>query len=334
MYFNRTEFINNYDQAVDQLDYVAQVSTEIKKLEIKKIFFTGCGGAFTKFVDLRPTMFKQLNIPFTIVSPEELVDVYLTDLDEHTLVVSGTKTGTTTELLKSLNTIKDKSPKTIQLGFIGDANSELEKMGILDYQFNSVDTDANLIELGWFLEVYSGAAQVQDTVVAQKQLSDLSQHLADKIEALVPKSVKKVNETDLSEMQMWVSSGYAWGEACCFANYISEEIERIKSQSVHAGEYFHGPFEITDQNQCVNVVVNSGTTRDIDLRVVDFAKKFAKDCFVIDLKDFELTDLADNLKSFVEPYVLNHYFDVLLNIYATRTGRTSATRRYYRLMNY
>ncbi|MDF7682780.1 SIS domain-containing protein [Lactobacillus sp. ESL0679] len=334
MYFNKEEFINNYEKAVNEFPKVEEVALNLKALTIKKIYFTGCGGSFTKFVDLRPLMFKILKVPFIIVSPEELTDLYLNDLNENSLVVCGSNSGETEELIKALSIIKDKSPKTTIVGFVREKDTTMEKMGALKYKLNSIDTDVNLLDLGWLLEMYSDQTVSMNTSKAVSNLLAIKEKLADKIEVLLPDAVKKVNSTDLNDLQIWVSSGRAWGEVCCFSNYMSEEIQRIKSQAIHSGEYFHGPFEITDENQSINVVLNSNDTRNIDLRVVNFAKKYAKDCFIVDMKSFELNDLPENLRVFVEPYVLNHYFDALHNIYSNKTGRSSRTRRYYRLMKY
>ncbi|WP_373192597.1 SIS domain-containing protein [Pediococcus acidilactici] len=334
MYLNSEKFLSNYQKAINELDHVTQVAEDLKKHEVKQIFFTGCGGAFTKFVDLKPLMFKSLSVPFLIVSPEELSTSYLREIDAETLIIAGTKTGETKELISALNKIKNIQTECRIISFIGDDGSTLEGQGLISDRIRSIDTDVNLIELGWLLQNLTSHNSHEELTNKKEQLVKAGAQIVEGIEALIPKSLGKVNNTNLDELQMWVGSGRLWGEVCCYVNYLMEEIQRIKAQAVHSNEFFHGPFEIIDEHQSVNVVVNSDSNREHDLRVVDFVKNFAKDPLIIDMNSFKFEGLDEEMKSFVEPYALNHYFDTLYNMYSVKTGRTAATRRYYRLLNY
>ena len=334
MYFDKNEFLTNYNSAVKELDHVDEVLAKLRKKNIKNIFFTGCGGSYTKFVNLRPLMFKKLPIPFVVTTPEELCDLYHDDITNDSLILAGTKTGETTELVEAIEKIRKDFPKSTIISFIGDENSTLEKEGLIDERIKSFDTDANLIELGWFLIHFTQETDNKTNESQKQQLKEMAQNVAEGIEALVPAALDHVNNTDIDQMQMWVGSGNVWGEVCCFANYLMEEIQHIKAQAINSGEFFHGPFEIIDNNQSVSVVVNSNSNRQEDMRVVNFVKQFAKNPLIIDMKAFKLNEFDSDLQVFIEAYALNHYFDTLFNMYSIKTGRSAQTRRYYRLLDY
>lgn len=334
MYFDKNEFLTNYNSAVKELDHVDEVLAKLRKKDIKNIFFTGCGGSYTKFVNLRPLMFKKLSIPFVVTTPEELCDLYHDDITNDSLILAGTKTGETTELVEAIEKIRKDFPKSTIISFIGDENSTLEKEGLIDERIKSFDTDANLIELGWFLIHFAQETDNKTNESQKQQLKEMAQNVAEGIEALVPAALDHVNNTDIDQMQMWVGSGNVWGEVCCFANYLMEEIQHIKAQAINSGEFFHGPFEIIDNNQSVSVVVNSNSNRQEDMRVVNFVKQFAKNPLIIDMKVFKLDKFDSDLQVFIEAYALNHYFDTLFNMYSIKTGRSANTRRYYRLLEY
>jgi len=334
MYFDKNEFLTNYNSAVKELDHVDEVLAKLRKKDIKNIFFTGCGGSYTKFVNLRPLMFKKLSIPFVVTTPEELCDLYHDDITNDSLILAGTKTGETTELVEAIEKIRKDFPKSTIISFIGDENSTLEKEGLIDERIKSFDTDANLIELGWFLIHFAQETDNKTNESQKQQLKEMAQNVAEGIEALVPAALDHVNNTDIDQMQMWVGSGNIWGEVCCFANYLMEEIQHIKAQAINSGEFFHGPFEIIDNNQSVSVVVNSNSNRQEDMRVVNFVKQFAKNPLIIDMKAFKLNEFDSDLQVFIEAYALNHYFDTLFNMYSIKTGRSAQTRRYYRLLDY
>ncbi|MBI0022333.1 MULTISPECIES: SIS domain-containing protein [Lactobacillus] len=334
MYFDKNEFLTNYNSAVKELDHVDEVLAKLRKKDIKNIFFTGCGGSYTKFVNLRPLMFKKLSIPFVVTTPEELCDLYHDDITNDSLILAGTKTGETTELVEAIEKIRKDFPKSTIISFIGDENSTLEKESLIDERIKSFDTDANLIELGWFLIHFAQETDNKTKESQKQQLKEMAQNVAEGIEALVPAALDHVNNTDIDQMQMWVGSGNVWGEVCCFANYLMEEIQHIKAQAINSGEFFHGPFEIIDNNQSVSVVVNSNSNRQEDMRVVNFVKQFAKNPLIIDMKAFKLNEFDSDLQVFIEAYALNHYFDTLFNMYSIKTGRSAKTRRYYRLLEY
>ncbi|MBC6360461.1 SIS domain-containing protein [Lactobacillus apis] len=334
MYFDKNEFLTNYNSAVKELDHVDEVLAKLRKKNIKNIFFTGCGGSYTKFVNLRPLMFKKLPIPFVVTTPEELCDLYHDDITNDSLILAGTKTGETTELVEAIENIRKDFPKSTIISFIGDENSTLEEEGLIDERIKSFDTDANLIELGWFLINFAQESNNKTKESQKQQLKEMAQNVAEGIEALVPAALDHVNNTDINQMQMWVGSGNVWGEVCCFANYLMEEIQHIKAQAINSGEFFHGPFEIIDNNQSVSVVVNSNSNRQEDMRVVNFVKQFAKNPLIIDMKAFKLNEFDSDLQVFIEAYALNHYFDTLFNMYSIKTGRSAQTRRYYRLLEY
>lgn len=333
MYFKKEKFVSDYQKVVSQLGDVESIAEKLKEKEYSKLFLIGSGGTYTKFVDLRPMLFEKLSFPFLIVSPEELLELYFDQIDEDTLIIAGTKTGVTEELLEVLQKTREKISAVTIYGFIGDEDTELDKLNILDYRTSSVDTDIHLILFGWFLLCLTE----NDSIVLhqyKKELEMVGEKVAAEILKNEEKAIRLVQASDTERLQMWITSGRLWGEACCFCNYILEEIQWIQAQAIHSSEFFHGPFELISDDFQVNVVLNSSETRDQDLRVKSFIDQHSSASNTIDMQDFELQQLSSELIKFVEPWLLNHYYDLLLRIYEQKTGKTAQTRRYYRVMEY
>ncbi len=57
--------------------------------------------------------------------------------------------------------------------------------------------------------------------------------------------------------------------ACIFM-----EMQWIHSACIHSGEFFHGPFEITDANTPFFFQFSEGNTRAVDERALNFLKKY------------------------------------------------------------
>ena len=62
----------------------------------------------------------------------------------------------------------------------------------------------------------------------------------------------------------------------------------IHSACIHTGEYFHGPFEITDCNAGFVVQIAEGSGRELDERCLRFLQKYAKRFEVLDAKELGL----------------------------------------------
>ncbi|BBM18430.1 sugar isomerase [Enterococcus avium] len=333
MYFKKENFMNDYQKVASQFNDVEKNAENLKQKEISKLFLIGSGGTYTKFVDTRPMLFEKLTIPFMITSPEELLDLYFDQIDEKTMIIAGTKTGATEELLNVLQKVRTKFNDSIIYGFIGDDETELDELGILNYRTSSVDTDIHLILFGWLILCLTE----DDSNVLQKYRDELTlvgEQVAQGLIKNEEKAAALVQSSDPERMQMWITSGRLWGEACCFCNYILEEIQWIQAQAIHSSEFFHGPFELISDNFQVNVVLNSGETRKQDIRVKNFIEQHSTSANTIDMDDFKIQGLSTDLLQFVEPWMLNHYYDLLLRIYEQKTGKSAKTRRYYRVTEY
>ena len=72
------------------------------------------------------------------------------------------------------------------------------------------------------------------------------------------------------------------------------EMQWINSGSFHAGEFFHGPFEIVEKDVPFILLMNDGKTRTIDSRALDFLQRFDALTTVVDAKDYALANAASN----------------------------------------
>ncbi len=131
-----------------------------------------------------------------------------------------------------------------------------------------------------------------------------------------------------------MASGPNYGTAYAFAICILQEMQWIHSQAIHAGEYFHGPFEITDTDVPFIVLMGLGETRAQDERALAFAKGFSQRLTVLDARDFDLTGTAPEIRDYLTPLL----FGPLLRAYAVRLaedrGHPLTVRRYMWKMDY
>jgi fructoselysine 6-phosphate deglycase len=122
--------------------------------------------------------------------------------------------------------------------------------------------------------------------------------------------------------------------AYAFAICILQEMQWIHSQGIHSGEYFHGPFEITDHDVSFMVLQGTGPCRGMDERAIAFARKFSERVLVLDAAGFDTTGVDASVWDFLQPLV----FQPLLRSYAIRLaeerGHPLTVRRYMWKMDY
>ena len=131
-----------------------------------------------------------------------------------------------------------------------------------------------------------------------------------------------------------MGSGPVYGEAYSFAICLLQEMQWVHSAAIHSGEYFHGPFEITDYDVPFLLMTTAGETRPLDERARLFAEKFSKKVSVVDAETFDWTDVDPVLKSYFSAPI----FGAVLRTYAERLaehrGHPLSVRRYMWKMEY
>ena len=94
------------------------------------------------------------------------------------------------------------------------------------------------------------------------------------------------------------------------------EMQWINSGCIHSGEYFHGPFEVTDYDVPFMLVKSIGHTRHLDQ------------------KDLDLSTVADEAKPYVAAIltgvVIRHFVEAI----AFERGHSLDVRRYMWQMQY
>jgi fructoselysine-6-P-deglycase FrlB-like protein len=131
-----------------------------------------------------------------------------------------------------------------------------------------------------------------------------------------------------------LSSGASYGHAYGFAICSLMEMQWLHASAIHSGEFFHGPFEVTDRRTSFIVLANEGRTRPLDQRVIVFLKKYANNYVIIDAKELGIDVLPESVVEFFNPIlfysVLCDYREALAKI----RNHPLETRRYMGKVEY
>jgi fructoselysine 6-phosphate deglycase len=106
------------------------------------------------------------------------------------------------------------------------------------------------------------------------------------------------------------------------------EMQWIHSHALHAGEYFHGPFEILDKDVPVIQLLGLDETRPLEERSLEFTQKYCNRLVVLDALEFDLTGVAETVKGYIAPLVLQTVLRQYAEELAEARNHPLSTRRY------
>ena len=109
---------------------------------------------------------------------------------------------------------------------------------------------------------------------------------------------------------------------------ILMEMQWIDSACIHGGEYFHGPFEVTDANTAFILQVAEGKTRPLDERVLEFLRRYAKRYEALDAKELGLSTIDASVVDYFNHSLFNNVYAIYNRHLSEARRHPLSTRRY------
>ena len=131
-----------------------------------------------------------------------------------------------------------------------------------------------------------------------------------------------------------LSSGASYGHAYGFAICSLMEMQWLHAAPIHSGEYFHGPFEVTDKETPFILLMNEGRTRAMDERALAFLTKYAEKVEVVDAKELGIGVLPPSVVEFFNPVLFYSIMCEYRSALADIRQHPLDTRRYMGLVEY
>lgn len=307
-------------------------------VQMSEVFFVACGGSL---VDLYPAKFflgsESRLLRTDIYTANEFVHAVPKVLGERSVVIFCSHSGITPEIVEAVKVAKAAGSLTVSLTH----NKSSDIAAFSDYNVvyewgdeSSVQNNPMAITLALCLEILQHSEGYVNYHEFQEALL--------KIDDVVAAARKKVGarvltfaETYQNEKMFYIlSSGASYGHAYGFAICSLMEMQWLHASAIHSGEFFHGPFEVTDKKTNFILLVNEGRTRPLDERVLAFLKNYAKNYVVIDAKELGIGVLPESVVEFFNPVlfysVLCDYREALANI----RNHPLETRRYMGKVEY
>ncbi|PLS07954.1 SIS domain-containing protein [Neobacillus cucumis] len=334
--FNREKYLKVTGGAIGLREEMERVVDKVYEKGFKNLFLIGSGGAVATFYPFEFMVNSTSTIPAYAEIAAEFVLQNHKQFSENSLVILSSLSGTTEETVAAAKYCKDRGAATI--GLTGEYNQPLADIvdfPLVNFAENDFASDSNqlvLFHLLFRLMHKNGDFPEYERFAAQ--LETLPEKLIEAKEQFEAKAEAFAIAYKDEPYHMVVGSGNTWGRAYSYAMCVLEEMQWIKTKSIHAAEFFHGTLEIVEEDTSVILFKGEDETRPLMDRVEQFAEKYTKKLTVLDTKDYPLEGISEEFRKYLSPIVISTLLQRLSVHLEDKRNHSLEIRRYYRTVAY
>jgi len=316
----------------------AAVKAAAAREAVTDMFFVACGGSNALLMSGHYAVEREAEtIASFSYSSAEFLARAPKRLGKGSIVILCSHSGNTPETVAAAKYAREAGALTISFTHLENSPLDQASEATILYQYNplavSEDHAAPMLMRLVFgiLAAREGNGKLAKV---EKALASMSKTIEGVIAHHKPSIAAWAERSKREPVIYTMGSGANWGSAYSFAICILQEMQWVHSAAIHAGEYFHGPFEVTDFDVPFIILKGLGNARKMDERALAFAEKYSKRLLVLDAAEFGLEALAGDAAEYLTPML----FTALLRAYAVALadsrGHPLTVRRYMWRMEY
>ncbi len=324
---------------IDLANVKAIVAEIVASHDVKSVAFVGCGASSS---ELYPGYYFLKDAartlrPFHFTASEFNQDTPAW-VDESAAVITCSLGGTTPEAVEANHVAKslgatviavthaagsaltEEADYSIVHGFELNYAAKIEKMGYVI---------ALAVEL---LQQTEGYEHYDAMLDGFDRIFDLAESAANHAKGFAADFGRQFKDDPLI---YYMSSGASLDVAYSSSICLMMEMQWVNSGSFHSGEYFHGPFEITDKDVPFVLFMNDGKTRKADARALTFLNRFDAKVAVVDAKDYGLSsEIAGSVVTYFNPMLHTAVFRTYAEALSEERNHPLTVRRYMWKLEY
>lgn len=313
-------------------EIVAEIKQKVDaKGGLKHVYFVACGGSKAAiFPGLYLLQSEAKTFGATTYTSNEFVHATPKELDERCVAVicSLKATAETVEAVKTAN-----AAGALTIAMTGSMETGMAKVGqyVVTYsngddQVYSDSNQANSLRIGFeLLHQVEGWANYDK---AMEAYSHIDQIVAEGKKELLPAAqawaAKVKDEPIFYVLASGPNYGVAYSMCCC--HFM--EMQWKHAVCLHTGEYFHGPFETTDKQLPMILLMSEGRTRALDERCLKFLNTYAENFIIIDFEKLNKGRIDKSVVEFFNPVVMIPIERYYVSQMAELRGHSMDERRY------
>lgn len=277
-----------------------------EKGEIKDVYFVACGGSL---VDLYPGFYfiqaESSTMHAAWLTAKELVVAPPKHLGKSSLMIVCSHGGNTREAVDAAHLGRDRGASVITLTHTKGSACDDNTMIPWIYDW-AQDVNEKEKPQGIVLSILNELMQLQEP--EYKLYKGICEGL-DRIDTIVRDAMKKVKNRTWVFAEKYhkedflyiMASGASYSQAYGFSICSLQEMQWMDCCYLHSGEYFHGPFEVTDEEHLYILLMSKGKNRVMDERALNFLKRYGKKYEVIDAEELGIGVIEENCVEYFNP---------------------------------
>ena len=272
--------------------------------------------------------------------PAEFVTQMPPRLDERTLVVIGSNSGTTKEIIEAAMFLRDYPAITV--GFTTTADKPLAKA--VKHVVCSSESAQDIVGLphasmaiamtgfmGGLLAAKDGWRPEAKLLASLKALPKSVAAAKAGNEARAAREAKELRDDKIIYQ---IASGPMFSTAYVFGVCTLMEMQWLHSTPLESAEFFHGPFEVVDENVPIFLLLGEDPSRPLMERTFKFCKTYGKRLYIYDSRDFEMPGIDPEIRPIVAPFIIGVALDRFCEHLADLHDHPLETRRYMWKVDY
>lgn len=333
--FDQKHYESVVDGALSLRKDIEAVADQLSQRGYKNVFLIGVGGTYAHALSLKSMLTNLTDLDVYAVIASELMSVGDRKFGKDSLCVFSSRTGNTKEIVEAAQYCKQAGATVIS--FVSHEGTPL--CDVSDHVFLNFAVDENLAEsiylqnIPFLFRLAYQKGDFPDYDRFMNQLSSITPYLVKAKETIDPICQGLAKKHKDTGYHMVVGSGNVWGETYDYAMCILEEMQWIKTKSIHAAEFFHGTLELVEKDTSMILLYGEDESRPLMDRVLRFAQRFTDEIMIFDSKTVDLP-LDEAYRKYLSPlviYTLTERFSAHLS---EVRNHPLTTRRYYRQMEY
>lgn len=315
--------------AISQRPQVEAFVEQVVERGLRDVFLVGSGGSLASLYPAQYLLdtkapfatFLQTSGEFNVRRPARL--------GPESLVITASHRGQTPETVDAAQLARDARATVVAV--TRDPDSPLARAADVAFTYGSdaVVTDAKHALLGILAAQlvlrtsgaidYSGFASAIDALPGA-----LSQAIRERHEANAATAQQLSGEAIVYVL----ASGPSYGTAYMFAMCYLQESQWMHSAAYNAAEFFHGAFEVVDENVPVIVLLDEAETRPLAERALSFVQRYSRKGVAIDSRELTLPGVDAAVRPLVSPIAVGAVMARLGAHFAAVSGHGFDDRRY------
>lgn len=300
------------------------------------LFFIGCGGTHAHALPMQYWMESSSQIEMHPIIAKEFMMMGHKRFTKDSVCIFSSRSGNTKEIVEAARFCKEAGARTIV--YVSNDNTPICEYA--DYKVWSFAEDDCLCEA-----IYTFQIILISRFMKNKGEFPKYDQFMNEYEKLTPYLLKgkELYDDRCAEIAaahkdmdyvMVVGSGMLWGEAYDYAMCILEEMQWIKTKSIHAAEFFHGTLELLEKDTSMLLFYGEDETEPLMERVEKFARNITNDISIFNTKEVDLPFTDPEFRKIVSPLILYAITERLSCHLEDVRQHPLTTRRYYRQFDY